>query len=179
MTKRLFIAVEIDPRVRAALAEKSAETKNLGAKPVSEECFHITLAFLGDTDEERIADVAASVEAAAEGLRKFEVRLRGVALMSREARVIYTEAESGGCLEDAAKRLSEELSARGIEKDKKPFRAHVTLGRLRRGADARVREFVREAEFSQTFTAEFVTVFESTLTPKGPIYDPLATFKLM
>ena len=179
MTRRLFAAVEIDPRVRAVLAEESVKLKKFDAKPVSEDCFHITLAFLGDTEEERIADAADAAEAAVDGFRKFETRLAGASLMGRDARVIYTEAESGGSLKRLAGRLSRELSARGFETEKRSFRAHVTLGRLRKGASPELREYLRGVNLDLTFTADTVTLFESTLTPKGPIYNPLASFKLM
>ena len=71
-------------------------------------------------------------------------------------------------LADALKRLL----AAGIAIDERPFTPHITLGRRRGGSPAKLRIFLREhgEETFGPFTACGFTLFESVLTPDGPIH---------
>ena len=60
--------------------------------------------------------------------------------------------------------------------EKRPFRPHVTVARVRRGA--RVDEQLSRMPDARTFAASSLTLYRSRLSPKGARYDALARIPL-
>ena len=77
MRRRLFVAADIDDAARAACARVAEQlrTKDWTARWVAPENYHLTVAFLGGVDEERIGEVAAAVREAAARVRAFDIPL--------------------------------------------------------------------------------------------------------
>ena len=69
--------------------------------------------------------------------------------------------------------VSDTLVGLGVHTpEKRPFRPHVTVARVRRGA--RVDQQVSPLSLRDTFAASAVTLYRSRLGPKGARYEPLA-----
>jgi 2'-5' RNA ligase len=90
---RLFIAADIDDAARAACA-RVAETlraKDWAARWVAPENYHLTVAFLGAVDDERVAELTAAARDAAASVRAFEVPLEIVGAFpnARKPRVAW------------------------------------------------------------------------------------------
>ena len=62
MPHRLFIAVDLPEPVRRRLARLVADAPN-GVRPVRPEQIHLTLHFIGDTDDAAVAALAAALAA--------------------------------------------------------------------------------------------------------------------
>ncbi len=79
------------------------------------------------------------------------------------------------------KEVESSLETIGFEPEDRPFRPHLTLGRVKssRGKEELIRivEKYREEEIG-TFQVEKIVLFKSDLTPTGPIYTPLREIKL-
>lgn len=139
---------------------------------------HVTLAFLGRTLDERLADVAAAAEAAASGVTAFDIELNrpGRFPPSGRPRVVWLGMGAGApAVLDLGERLRAELARRGIDFDGKPLRAHITLGRVREDAalvDARAIAAGVEAMRLPhlRFRVDSLVVFDSALSPRGPKY---------
>ncbi|MDQ6924639.1 MAG: RNA 2',3'-cyclic phosphodiesterase [Candidatus Eremiobacteraeota bacterium] len=80
MRRRLFIAADIDDIARAACARVADVLHATGwpARWVAPENYHLTVAFLGGVDDERVAGVVAAARDAAAGVRAFDVPLDAV-----------------------------------------------------------------------------------------------------
>jgi 2'-5' RNA ligase len=147
---------------------------------VKPELMHVTLAFLGQTPDERLADVATAVESAAREVTAFDIELDrpGRFPASGKPRVVWLGIGAGAPTVLAlGERLRAELARREIAFDKKPMRAHVTLGRIREDVslvDARAIAAGIEAMRIPhlRFRADALTLFESALSPRGPRYTP-------
>ncbi|MCH8200245.1 MAG: RNA 2',3'-cyclic phosphodiesterase, partial [Chloroflexi bacterium] len=77
---RLFVAIELPEQVRVALGASIERLRSsLGGayRWVRPEAVHLTLRFLGDVEPERVAELAAALEAAVGPLAAFELRLDG------------------------------------------------------------------------------------------------------
>jgi RNA 2',3'-cyclic 3'-phosphodiesterase len=155
-------------------------------RPVQPELMHVTLAFLGPTDDSRLDDViAASHEAASTG-RAFRVSLERVGRFppTGSPHVAWLGIGEGTTeITALADAVRAGLLARGIAFDQKPFRAHVALARVRERADRVEAREVGAAIRSATlpaiaFDARAVSVVESRLSPKGPQYTDRATVPL-
>ena len=142
---------------------------------------HVTLVFLGyryERDVERIARLCFG-----EPVGPFELRAREVTGLPPRRPRLYALA-----LEDEGQRVTAwqaELSRRLheahlYEPEKRPFWPHVTLVRGKRDrALPRLDDPPRLApELVRPFTPERATLYRSTLTPRGAVYDSLAELEL-
>ena len=173
MSLRLFVALDLPDPVRAELASYREAVADAEVwRPVDAAAFHITLAFLGHRPDEDAAAVAALLPAggAAPGLR-----LAGALLLPpRRARVLTVAVEDvDGALAPLQAAVSDRLAAAGLfVPEKRPFRPHVTLARLRSGARA-PRAVVLEPP-ALAFSGTAVTLYRSHLGRGGATYEPLA-----
>jgi 2'-5' RNA ligase len=147
---------------------------------------HVTLAFLGRTPDERLAEVTSAVEVAASRITAFDIELdrAGRFPPSGKPRVVWLGIGAGAqALLALGDNVRAELGRRTIAFDDKPLRAHVTLGRVREEVDlVDARAIAAAVEAMRLphlrFRADSVVAFESVLSPRGPKYTPRATVAL-
>ena len=147
---------------------------------------HVTLAFLGQTPDERLADVTAAAQTAASGVNAFDVELdrSGRFPPTGRPRVVWLGIGAGAQnLLTLGERVRVELGRRTIGFDNKPLRAHVTIGRVREDVDlVDARAIAASVEAMRLphlrFRADSVVVFESHLSPRGPKYTQRAVLLL-
>ncbi len=147
---------------------------------------HVTLAFLGRTPDERLADVTAAAEAAASGVTAFDIELDrpGRFPASGRPRVVWLGIGAGApTVLTLGERIRAELRRRDIAMDDKPLRAHVTIGRVRENVDLVDARAIAAAVVAMRlprlrFRVDSAVVFESVLSPRGPKYTPRATVPL-
>ena len=100
----------------------------------------------------------------------------------RRPRVLWVGCGRGGAiLEALARTLDRGFRDARLGRADKPFKAHLTLGRWRdgRGLDPAAGRARCEAETAGlSFRVEEAGVIQSTLHPRGSIYEPLHTARL-
>lgn len=184
---RAFIALPLPPEVKEELSSLAAALglKKLGYRVVSPEAMHLTLRFLGEVDEELFARLSQSLKVDFKPPRPFTLKLKGAGgfPLTRCARVAW--AGLGGdlvCLGQLHRLLSAHLLSLGLPAEPKPFKPHLTLGRLRPG----IRPADLSGDFSpgpdfegREFAADEVVLFESILHPKGAEHIARTTIKLV
>ena len=168
---RLFVALELcRDAVRAAARARrdGPAAERRGVAPVRDEALHLTLAFLGW--HERGADgPAGSCGAGADaGTGRGSALGDALLLPPRRPRVLRgswttSTASWGRC---TAPWPSGSPSAGVYEPEDRPFRPHVTVARLRRGARAR-RGDAAAAPAPLEFRAAAVTLYRSLPQPRG------------
>jgi 2'-5' RNA ligase len=179
---RAFIAVELPQNVKNELARVCEELSGAvrGARWSKPQSTHLTLKFLGNTPEEKIPDIARAMQDAAAGTGPFALATHGLGVFPnpRKARVLWAglSGDTQACAA-LAQRIGRAMHTLGFEPENKPFRAHLTLARLRDPGPvpARVLEY---APARISFPVQRVVLFQSTLAPGGAIYTPLATTPL-
>jgi 2'-5' RNA ligase len=136
--KRLFVAVSLSADAVAALAElaragdAAAEGNNVRWLP--QENLHVTLHFIGDTPEERVGDAEAALEGLP-GREAIDLKLNHVGTFPnpKRPRVLWAGFDEGTeALRALAGHVSGALVDAGFPEPDKPFRAHVTLGYVRK-----------------------------------------------
>ena len=123
---RLFFALWPDAPARAALADLAVALAPLaGGRPVPAAKIHLTLAFLGEVPEARVADaMAIAVEAS-----PFRLELDEVGAF-RGARVAWAgSSRPPPQLLEMQSRLAAALAWAGFALEERPFAPHVTLAR--------------------------------------------------
>jgi 2'-5' RNA ligase len=175
---RAFVALELDARVHAALAELQQRLRpTLGAcRFVRPEGIHLTLRFLGPSRPAQLEALTPLLAAAASACPAFVAPVRGLGTFPDRGspRVLWLGME----LKEAALELQRacERAARQarFEREERPFRAHLTLGRWRERVP---RPTLPEADLGTT-RVESLVLFESELHPDGARYTPLARLRL-
>jgi 2'-5' RNA ligase len=168
---RLFVALDLPPAARDALAAVGAAADPAVWRAVTPQSLHVTLAFLGSRPPEEVATiVAAEGGGPAPELALGEILL----LPPRRARVLAVALDDlEGTLGALQARVSDALAAAGVyTPEKRPFRAHVTVARLRpRTLPPRAAELTLDR---QEFRGEAVTLYASRLHPSGARYEAIA-----
>jgi 2'-5' RNA ligase len=191
---RLFIALELPPEVREAAALVARELKASGAdvKWVKPESMHLTLKFLGETPDDQVPDIKTALDHACVGHSALDLTIKGCGSFPGEKKPQVVWLGLDGQIEqlrDLAGAIEARLELLGFPPERRSFKAHLTLGRLRRGPKRGgkrggsvvplVRAIAAYKDFQgPAFRADHVVLMKSTLTPSGPIYEPLAEFKL-
>lgn len=184
---RTFIAIELDETVRAALARLEARLARAAPslRWTDTEKLHLTLAFLGELDDEQVRAANAATERAAANTRPFRVAVADVGYFGsrRAPRVVW--AGVGGdtqWLLAAQARLADELAARGFPRAERPFAPHLTIARIQRPLAAeeldRLLTAIEQppggASRRASMMARGMTVMKSELAREGARYTPLA-----
>jgi len=174
---RLFVALELPEAARSALvAFRDAAADPAIWRPVAPEAIHLTLAFLGRRPAEDVATAARVLRDAA-GLAPRLAFDGALLLPPRRARVLCASLlDPDGTLGKLQARVSDGLAAAGVYvPEKRPFRAHATVARLR--PSARAPRSLDVAPEPLEFAGEALTLFESRLHPHGARYEPLERVK--
>lgn len=183
MSIRTFIAVDLDEDIRKAIARACGAIDLGGAKVrwTSPDQLHVTLKFLGDVPDDRVADVCDIVADAAARHDPFHFGVRGLLAIppaGRKLRMVWAGVtDPTGELAALQEHVETSLLGLGFREETRRFRPHVTAGRFRRVRNVgRVREAVAglaESDFGVQEVGEAV-VYSSLLTPEGAVHQRVA-----
>jgi RNA 2',3'-cyclic 3'-phosphodiesterase len=178
-TWRCFVAVPLGDELRLALRASVEgwrdEPDVAGLRWTDPDSWHVTLAFLGSVDADRIDGIVAALREVAAAQRPMRLATGGLGAFpsAGRARVVwYGVADPDGRLAGLARDVR---GATGVEGS--PFRGHVTLARARRQSVS-VRDLVARASPTGTLAVDHVALMRSHLG-RGPArYEALADVEL-
>ncbi len=184
---RVFIAVELTESIKEELAQLQESLRGTGDKIkwVDSSLVHLTLKFLGEIKEEGLKKVLWASREVAAKFSSFKIKIKGTGVFpdSPSPRVIWVGIEGGeNNLETLARQLEEELARQGFAKERRKWVPHLTLGRVKvLKKKGKLRELVLKYKGIERGEMEVrsISVIESRLTPKGPIYTLLERIPLV
>lgn len=173
---RLFVALDPPASVREALAALQADVP--GARWTPTEKMHLTLHFLGNVAEETVPPLETAL-AGVEG-HAFSLTVEGLSAFpsARSARVLVAEMDTPPELAALHARIGAALEALGMATERRPYRPHLTLARLKAPDREAVRTFLAQPVPALSFAVEAFHLYQSQLHPKGARYTRLRTFTL-
>ncbi|MFH1230668.1 MAG: RNA 2',3'-cyclic phosphodiesterase [Planctomycetota bacterium] len=182
---RLFVAITLDETIRENLIsiQELIQRYQPDAKLVDAENIHLTLRFLGEISEDilpRISEVLSTVN----DCHCFEMELRNIGAFPsvKKPRVIWIGCEDRtSALNKIYQTLESGFRAIGLQPDDKEFSAHITIARDKIPKPNNNFEALANKYANKSFGIQMVkqvTLFQSTLTPNGPIYTNISDFKL-
>jgi len=165
---RIFVSVPVNnAHDLEPLFRDLARVRGVKTSPAYQ--LHITLCFIGEIPEEQVETVNGIVESAVKGVRKGRISLKGVGCFPtpKRPKIVWAGVESEIPLSQIAGEISMKLDAAGIPHDDKPFKPHITVGRVQGTPDLTtlVNKY-RTTEFA-TFLCRDVMVMSSELRPEG------------
>ena len=179
---RAFIAIDLPEEIKDHLSLLETKLKQSGADvkwaaPVN---IHLTLKFLGDIDDKRINQIIQILDDISSNTPQFYIKLGGIGTFPniRSPRIIWIGLAAGNNeTKEITADLEERIEKIGIPKEDKPFTSHITIGRVKSNLNREkliplLTTLTTENDKSNyQFLATKLTLFKSTLTPKGPIYE--------
>jgi len=185
--KRLFIAVELPEEIKEYLgsAVRTLQKTGADAKWVEPKNIHLTLKFLGPTPTDAIPAIYKAMTDASDNTRALPTSLEifgGFPSLTAPRVLWISLADKEKYLEHAVQRLECLLAGLGFAEENRPFKAHITLARLRsprnRLSLAEAVQKFQAAMEHPAFKIDNITLFESVLSPKGPAYSVVEQIKL-
>jgi RNA 2',3'-cyclic 3'-phosphodiesterase len=178
---RTFIALDLPLSVRDSIAELEKDFQKTGAnvswiKPAS---IHLTLKFLGNVHEEKIEEIQSAIQEVAESTSPFRLQPHGCGAFPtiKQMRVVWVGLQGDSePLKMLQKRVEEALIPLGFEAEGRPFKPHLTIGRVkgRQGMRALQDLLVSRQGFSaEAFDVIELLLYKSELRPEGARYTPL------
>jgi 2'-5' RNA ligase len=183
---RVFIAIELESSIKEKIGRiqtrlKVTQDKIKWVKPSS---VHLTLKFLGEIEEEKLEKIHQITRELGERIPPFKIEFKGMGVFPgfSSPRVIWIGArDSSSQLEELATSLEEALAREGFVREKRKWKAHLTLGRIKFLKEReRLRELIQEEIETEAGDMEVkdITIMRSQLTPQGPIYTSLGKIYL-
>jgi 2'-5' RNA ligase len=143
---------------------------------------HVTVRFIGEASDSQAKEIATSLSPMLP-LDPFEAIFTGIGAFPPHGppRVLWAGI-AGGVEQFVAleREVTVRLEACGIPSEERPYRPHVTIGRVREPAGLRTRSLLDEfhARAFGASSVETITLFQSRLSPKGSVYVPLQSTHL-
>jgi 2'-5' RNA ligase len=182
---RSFLALDPPEDVLGAIASIQNRLRKLiqgDIRWVRPEGIHLTLKFFGDISGDDVANIATVVGKAAENEAPFSLAVGGAGVFPDPHRPRVLWLGMNGDVERLRvfqKALELALMQIGLPREERPFRPHLTLGRIRtaKGLIGLARVLEKGEEYTAgRFIAPGLSLFQSELMPQGAIYTKLKWF---
>jgi 2'-5' RNA ligase len=189
-TKRLFVAIFPPAHLVNSLQGATAGlAKGFPARTIrwiQPKNLHLTLNFLGAIDIARIPEIQSALKAACDGHRQHTVRVAGLGCFPNRSRPQIIWAGLAGDLrplESLKKSIDAHFAAAGCVCEDRPFRPHLTVGRVvelnpagrRQVAKALAQE--KDHDFGE-WRIGSIDLMQSVLSPQGAAYGTLQSILL-
>ena len=177
---RIFTAFELPEKIKDEIYKIVSEKgpKISGVKWVEKENLHITCKFLGEINEKQLEELISKLQEKLNKGEKVRISITNFGCFPnfRNPRVLWLGVQGEvdrlqkiwAILEDISKNLK-------IGEREKDYVPHVTLGRVKSPISLD-KDWIKYS--SKEFEITHLTVFQSTLTPSGPIYKSIAKIGL-
>lgn len=183
--KRTFIAVKIIPEdsMLSILKHLKESLQGEKIKWVDPDILHITLFFLGDTDEKLIPVITEKSQLLFREFSPFDLEFREVGLFRNvsDPRIIWIGTKENPTMKMLKSGIDNELSRLGFESEKREFKPHLTVGRIKWIRDkSRLMELIQlyRNQEVQCSRINKIIFYQSILKADGPEYIPLSEIPL-
>lgn len=189
-TLRTFIAADFPPDILEKIGEITAFLKTQAPmealKWVSTDNQHLTLKFIGDLPESKLEEVKNALTDALNAQPSFTISVEGMGAFPnwQNPRVIWLGISHDSSLNKTHQCIEQALEQAGIAPDRRALNPHLTVARLRRNMQQDSVRLVGKSlspfkvDTLGSATINHIRLYQSELTPRGPIYTPLLTLAL-
>lgn len=179
---RTFVALELPEKVKVEIGKSQQDLKKAGvqARWVQPKIAHLTLAFLGSITPDKVKPIGEIMSEAAHQISPAAFYLNKIGCFPdpNKARIIHLEL--GGDLDKLnllVTKIRKGLKKQKIWFDEKPFRPHLTLGRIRKRRN--LTSIIKGAKVKKSeFIGQKISLYQSSLTTTGPVYSELKQISL-
>jgi len=179
---RLFAALNFPEEIKVQIVRLRNEAipNPFDYKWEPVEKLHLTLKFIGEVEETLVEEITKEISFISD-FSEFHCSLTefGFFYSGEEPRILWLGLKIDKGIFDLVRKLNENLSKLGIEEERKKFKPHLTLMRVKKKLDKSFINSFENCKLPDTeFKANSVSLFKSELHPKGSIYKELKKFNL-
>ena len=174
---RLFVAIRPPRPVRDRLL--GAMGGIAGARWQTDDQLHITLRFIGEVDSRQAEDVDLALRRVR--FAPFDIAVKGVGSFERRGQptALWAGVEPAEPLHALHKKVDQACVQAGLEPERRAYRPHITLARLRASARSAGALFTAAGDLScEAFPVDQFGLYESVLTPDGAVYSLVERYAL-
>ena len=187
---RTFIAVDLPKETLEKIQEIidyfKLQTPNRALKWVSTKNLHLTIKFIGEISPDILSQVKNMITSTLATQTAFNIGIEGLGMYPNphKPRVVWLGISNTGPLIAIHNKLDAALKAVDIEPERRDYSPHLTIARVRRKTDIDIVKAIGDtlSQFKVdslgTIRIDEVRLYQSKLTPEGPIYTPLLSVRL-
>lgn len=186
---RLFVACEVPGDIRdivGTVIETLRARSGADVRWIRPEGVHVTLKFLGEVPVKKLPAVKLAVQEAVVGHAPFELEFSNIGTFGgREGLRMMWVGIAGDVLrlEALVRAVNRAFAVVGFEPERRPFRPHLTLARVRDEVPTRRRAEIEVAVGKMAvptngWRTTQVSLMRSRLTAQGAQYEVIASFPL-
>ena len=182
MTNRLFVTLDIpDVTIDEIIRLRDELYGDNHARWESREKLHITLKFLGDSEEELIPKITSMLKEISSGYSSINLSFNHFGMFYRERvpKIFWIGSDQSKELLELQSLINDNCEKLGYEKEKRSFNSHLTLLRIKGNENLSKLEEMKEFKFpSINFLAKTISLIKSELKPTGSVYTIIKSFEL-
>lgn len=184
-TIRTFIAIKIssEEKLKGQLQSLKTLFKDERINWVDPDNFHLTLRFLGETSREQLNLLHPKLQQLSSQFKQFNFDISGLDTFGNKGnpRVLFVNIQFPEELEKLVKDIENAVVSVGFHSELKPFRPHLTLGRIKHLSNRSL--FIKEVNQIpnsnyQSVQVSEIILYQSILRPSGPEYKPIHKYSL-
>lgn len=178
--KRIFAAIDVSNEARTQISNYvetlRSEFPELRVGWDKTEKLHITINFFGDVEDRKVLLVSKLFEEISQQISPFKLQITktGVFPSRRNARVLWLSLQDEkGSLNRINNILESECEGYGFIKEKRLFKPHLTIARLRQPEKSKdlIEKHLQTNFETAGFEVGELTIYESKLHPANSIYS--------
>ncbi|MCX6580906.1 MAG: RNA 2',3'-cyclic phosphodiesterase [Candidatus Aminicenantes bacterium] len=182
---RIFIGIKLDDAVLDSIEKFLKPFKKIASplKWTTRENLHVTLKFIGEAPVEKYKQIETLLTGTDFNTDAIDLNITGCGKFGKspDLNIFWVGLEKNRKLEDMFNRIENTLEKAGIPKEDRQFKPHITVARNKKLFNFKSFFQLIEQDGSRLITGTAVThfqLFESRLTPEGPIYTILKEIAL-
>ncbi len=182
---RIFIGIRLSEQAHEDIekALKPFRKIHTPIKWTKQENVHLTLKFIGEIPDEKYSPIESVLDNTDFNTGPFDLKISGFGKFGRgrDLNIFWVGIEKNEKLDSIYRKIENALAKIGIEKEKRPFTPHITLGRNKKQFEFKPIFDLLDASANQPVTTSPVAsfqVFRSELRPAGPVYTVLKEVRL-
>jgi 2'-5' RNA ligase len=168
---RTFISIDLPEKIKKEIVKIQERLPEFKGKLTEFENLHLTLKFLGETDEKKLEEIKRRLKKIK--LNSFEAEINSVGVFSD--RIVWLGIKNCNELQ---KEIDKNLN--GLFEKEKRFMGHLTIARIKEIKDKK--KFLNQLNKIKMTPMEFLVndfnIKKSILTEKGPVYDIVENYEL-
>ena len=178
---RVFIAINFTSEVKDYLANtiKDLRLESIKGSFTRIENLHVTLAFIGEVESEKVSDIISVLEESTSNTVPFTIEIGGLGKFVRQKECLYwCGIKENDELIMLQKALVNGLKEHHFSVDDKPFKPHITLARR-----CVMKQAFEESRFAKSIPSmcmkvESISLMKSEQKEGRVVYSSLKEFRL-
>lgn len=176
---RLFVAIPLPEGVKQRLTNLQQPVE--GIRWQASQQYHLTLRFIGEADRETTQAIREQLKNIQTPPFNLDLKAPGYFPENRQPKILWVGLEEEPLLMKLQEKVEQTCRNVGLKPDKREFKPHITLGRVKGASKRDVLSFInqhKQFRMNNIQVSEFI-LYSSRLHPDGAIHKPLERYSLI